>query len=78
MNATQVRREAKRRLDALSDERLPAANDFLAYLEERESNEATEEMLRVPGILERLKEAEKQIAAGRTVPVSKLRREVYR
>ena len=37
-------------------------------------DEATEELLRIPGLLERLEEAEKDIAEGRTVPVEELRR----
>jgi hypothetical protein len=74
MGKTDTRRRAKRRIDNLSDERVRAADDFLAYLEERESNEATEELLRIPGLLDRLKEAEEDIAAGRTVAVEDLRR----
>ena len=74
MDATEVRRQAKRRIDELSPERLQVADDFLAYLEERESCEATEELMKIPGLLDELAEAEKQIAAGRTAPVEQLRR----
>ena len=74
MNATQMRRQAKRRIDRLSPERVQVADDFLAYLEERESNDATEELLKIPELLDELEEAEKQIAAGKTTPVDKPRR----
>ena len=74
MGKTEVRRRAKRRIDSLSDERIDVADDFLAYLQERESNEATEELLRIPGFIDRLKEAEKDIAESRTVAVEDLRR----
>ena len=74
MTRTELRRRAKRRLDTLSEERLRVAEDFLAYLEERDSSEATEELLRIPGLLDRLREAEKQIARGKTVPAERLRR----
>lgn len=65
---------AKKRLDTLSPERLKVADDFLAYLEERESNEATEELLQIPGFLERLGAAEREVRAGRLVPVQDLQR----
>ena len=74
MGKTDTRRRAKRRIDALPDERIDVADDFLAYLEERESNEATEELVRIPGLLEQLKEAEKDIAEGRTVAAKDLHR----
>jgi hypothetical protein len=35
-------------LERLSPERLRVAADFLAYLDERESNDATEELLSIP------------------------------
>ncbi|MCZ7670419.1 MAG: hypothetical protein M5U34_26285 [Chloroflexi bacterium] len=48
---------AETRLRRLSTNRLRVANDFLAYLEERESSEATEELLSIPGFEEALQEA---------------------
>jgi hypothetical protein len=74
MSATDTRRAAKRRIDSLSADRLRVADDFLAYLQERESNEATEQLLTVPGFIERPEKAERQIAAGKVTPVEKLRR----
>lgn len=70
----ELRRRAKKQIESLSPERLQVAADFLSYLEERESNEATEEVLRIPGLLEQFEEAERDIAAGRVTPVEKLRR----
>jgi len=74
MSDTQLLRRAKRRLNQLSDQRLRAADDFLAYLEDLDSDEATEELLRIPGILERLEKAGRDVAEGRTVSVEELRR----
>jgi len=74
VSSTDTRRTAKRRIDSLSADRLRVADDFLAYLQERESNEATEELLSVPGFIERLEKAERQIAAGKVTPAEKLRR----
>ena len=70
----ELRRQAKRRIEKLSAERLRVADDFLAYLEERESNEATRELLNISGFSESLAQAEKEVAAGQLTPVTKLRR----
>jgi hypothetical protein len=74
MTATQIRRQAKRRIDALSPARLQVADDFLAYLQEREGNEATEELLAIPGFLKTLRRVERSMAAGKVTPVENLRR----
>jgi len=74
MNLADIRRQAKERIDALSPERVQVADDFLAYLEERESDQATEELLRIPGLVEALKQAERDIEAGRVTPVDALHR----
>ena len=74
MSATKILRQAKRRLDVLSPERLRVADDFLAYLEERESNEATEELLQIPGFLEAYERADDEARTGRLTPVEELRR----
>ena len=74
MTVAELRHQAKGRLDALTPERLKVADDFLAYLEEREGDEATAELLAVPGLLESLSSAEEEIAAGKLTPVEDLRR----
>lgn len=74
MGKTETRRRAKRRIDHLSDEHVLVAERFLAWLEECDGDEATAELLRIPGLLDDLKEAEKNIAAGRTVAVEDLKR----
>lgn len=67
---------AKDRLRRLSLNRLRVANDFLAYLEEREENEATEELLSIEGFEEAFAEAVQQVESGETVPFSSIRRDV--
>ncbi|MBM4042650.1 MAG: hypothetical protein FJ290_29530 [Planctomycetes bacterium] len=71
MTKTMLLRRASRRLKGLSEERLRLADGFLAYLEEED---ATEELLRIPGFAEEFEEAERDIAAGRLTPAEKLRR----
>ena len=74
MTSAELRRQAKRRLERLSTERLRVADDFLAYLEEREANEATEELVKIPGFLVAFEQARAAIAAGHVTPVEELRR----
>ena len=68
--------EAKRRLERLSPDRLKVASDFLAYLEEREESEATEELLNVPGFEEGFRRAVQQVEEGRIVRFEDVRRDV--
>ena len=55
MNAAELNRQIKEYADRLSPERLQVAADFLAYLADKESEEATQEILAIPGIMERRK-----------------------
>ena len=69
-SGTQIHRllsEAQDRLRNLTPERLRVANDFLAYLQEREENEATEELLAIPGFKEALQRAIVQAESGDTL-----------
>jgi len=63
-------------LERLSPERLRVAADFLAYLDERESNEATEELLSIPNFKEDFQEAMQDIERGDVVPLKIIRRHV--
>lgn len=69
-------KEAERRLHQLSPDRLRVAVDFLAYLQEREENEATEELLRIPGFTEEFREAVEEAEAGEVVSFDRIRRHV--
>ena len=74
MGKTDTRRRAKRRIDHLSDDSVNVADRFLAWLEDTQEEDATEELLRVPGLLDDVRKAEKDIAAGRTVAAEALKR----
>lgn len=78
MTTSELRQVAKQTLENLPPEQLKVAADFLRYLDERASAEATEELLKIPGLLEDLTEAERDIAQGRTTPVEKLKRKYKR
>jgi len=76
MTTEQLRKRILRRVKALSAERLRVADDFMAYLEQRENNPATAELLAIPGLKSAVERAERQAAAGKTVSFAKVRRDV--
>ena len=68
--------QIKLRLKKLSTERLRVANDFLAYLEEREESEATQELLAIPGFNAAMQSAKQQAKSGEVVRFKDIRRDV--
>lgn len=66
---------AEQRLRHLSIDRLRVALDFLAYLEQKEENEATEELLNIPGLTTEFHGAMQEAALGEVVPFSHIRRD---
>jgi hypothetical protein len=76
MTTTELRRQIQKRLKGLSAERLRVVDDLVGYLEDREDNAATRELLAIPGFRSALRRAQKQADAGKTVPFAKVRRDV--
>jgi PHD/YefM family antitoxin component YafN of YafNO toxin-antitoxin module len=76
MNTSEVRHQINQYLDQLSSERLHLAAEFLAYLADKESEEATQELLDIPGFIESLREVKKDIAEGRLVNWRTIRSDV--
>jgi len=68
--------EVERRLHKLSVERLRVANDFLAYLEDRESSDATQELLKIIGFQEAFQTASQQVDSGEIINFEDIRRDV--
>ncbi|MGJ3248662.1 MAG: hypothetical protein ACFE0I_21610 [Elainellaceae cyanobacterium] len=64
MNNLEMRDRIQLYIEQLSPERLPVALDFLAYLVERESDEATEELLAIPNLRADLEKAEQEVQSG--------------
>ncbi|MEH1902425.1 MAG: hypothetical protein V7L04_13650 [Nostoc sp.] len=52
MKNTEVRQQINQYLDGLSSERLELVAQFLAYLADKESEDATQELLDIPGFIE--------------------------
>ncbi|MGH8002951.1 MAG: hypothetical protein ACREPR_26830 [Brasilonema sp.] len=65
MNHTTIRQQINQYLDGLSSERLELVADFLAYLAEKESEDATQELLDIPGFIESFERGKKDIAESR-------------
>lgn len=69
-----IRHQISDYLDKLSPERLQSVADYLAYLVDKESEEATQELLEIPGLLKLVEEGKKSIDEGKVTPVEKLKR----
>ena len=74
VSTAELRSRVKQQIERLSPERLAVALDFLTYLEERESDEATEELLKLPGFLDALERAKREINQGDLTDVNELQR----
>ncbi len=76
MNTTEIRHQINQYLDRLSSDRLQLVADFLAYLAEKESEEATQELLDIPGFIESFESGKKDIAEGRVANWRTIRSDV--
>jgi hypothetical protein len=56
VSVTELQRQVSESLTQLSPERLQVLADFAAYLANDESEAATQELLAIPGLLERVKQ----------------------
>jgi PHD/YefM family antitoxin component YafN of YafNO toxin-antitoxin module len=79
MHSTTLKRQAKRAIDELSEEKVRVAVDFIDYLKEKEEMEATLEVLSSHELMEQIAEAERSIRKGKTedfIPWEKVKRNV--
>ena len=76
MNSTEVRQQINQYLDQLSSDRLHLAADFLAYLADKESEEATQELQETPGFVETFQSGKEDIAEGRVTHWRNIRSDV--
>jgi hypothetical protein len=76
-NVANLRRVAKKTIDTLSQDRLRTATDFLQFLKSMESDQdATEELMRIPGALAEHKRGKRQIANGKSTHWREVRQDV--
>lgn len=79
MQEVRIKKEAKKALEELSEEKLKVAMDFLSYLKEKEEMEATLEILSSHELMAQIEEAEKAIKKRRLdefIPWEKVKRDV--
>ena len=79
MQSTALKREAKKAIDELSEEKVKVAIDFIDYLKQKEEMEATLEILSSRELMAQIEEAEKSIKKGKLdefVPWEKVKRNV--
>lgn len=67
MTVSELRRQLKKRIDHLTEDRLRSAADFVAYLEDVSNPSAV-------AMHKRLRKAEDEVASGNVTPVGQLRR----
>ncbi|MCX5980725.1 MAG: hypothetical protein NTY89_02745 [Nostocales cyanobacterium LacPavin_0920_SED1_MAG_38_18] len=74
MNTVEIRQQIQEYVDKLSPERLLVAVDFLAYLADRQDNDATEELLKIQGFKEDFAKAKENVKEGKVISVNQLQR----
>lgn len=79
MQTTILKKQAKRAIDELSEEKVRVAVDFIDYLKEKEEMEATLEILSSHELMAQIEEAERAIKKGKFeefIPWEKVKRNV--
>lgn len=74
-----LKKEAKKAIDNLSDDKLKVVKDFIDYLREKDEMEATLEILSSHEIMSQIQDAEKAIQKGKLeefIPWNKVKRNV--
>ena len=74
MNSLEIRQQIEDYLDLLSPDRLLVASDFLAYLAERQEQEAKDSLSTLTRFQARLEQAKKDVAEGKVISVEQLTR----
>ncbi len=76
MRKTELQRRAVMLIEQLSTEKLKIANDYLAYLQDKEAWEATHELASDPEVAKSLERAEADVKAGKLKHWSDVRRDL--
>jgi hypothetical protein len=76
MTTAQLRKQAKERLENLPPDKIRVAAEFLDYLGTAASRDATTELLKMPGMLQDIQDADQQIKRGQGKNWRKVRKDV--
>ncbi len=74
MTTTALKNRVHKKIDKLSSDKIKVVENFIDEIDEM--NEATKELLAIPGFEERMKKAEKEIAEGKVYDYDKIKRNV--
>jgi hypothetical protein len=78
MSTLQLKRQAKKVIDELSDAQLRVASEFLAFVRTRDLDSATLELLTIPGFEQSFARGMRDVKAGRTRSWREVQRNVRR
>jgi hypothetical protein len=76
MNTSQLRQEINYTLERLSPDNLKIVAEFLAYLADKESELATQELLDIPGFIASFERGKKDVAEGKVKSWRNIRSDV--
>ncbi|MCI0450242.1 MAG: hypothetical protein L0Y79_10750 [Chlorobi bacterium] len=77
MTTTTLKKRINRTIKKLPKEKLQVVDDFVSYLADRdEENEATKELMAIPGLLSELEKAQKEFKEGKGVNWRKVPKDV--
>jgi hypothetical protein len=76
MTTIKIREQIEEYIDQIPPEHLGSVLDFVAYLADRESEDATEELLKIPGFIEAFERGKRDIADGNFVNWRSIRHDV--
>jgi hypothetical protein len=74
MNTLELRQTIENYLNQLSPQHLNLVAKLLAYLTDKESQVATQELLDIPGFWETFERSQQQLTEGRVTPCEQLKR----
>jgi hypothetical protein len=77
MTTTTLKNRINKTIRKLPKEKLQVVDDFVSYLADRnDDNEATKELLAIPGLLQEIEAAEKEFKEGKGINWRKVRKDV--
>jgi hypothetical protein len=75
-HVSQLRDRLKQQIDRIPDERLQSVADFVSYIEQLESQRATDELMQIPGFDDAMRRGLEDIEHGRTAGFRQVRDDV--
>lgn len=74
MSTTELRRQIKKNVDSLPPDHLASVADFVAFVGRQRIAQGSETDPRIDRLRDRIRQADAEEAAGKLIPLEKLRR----